>query len=80
MEEVKTSASKLNMGKHAGKDDIFVEILQYGENYLTDIIYRIILNIWNAKCVLKKWINAIMSTLYWGIKVIIVVCFTFVSG
>lgn len=72
LEEVKTSASKLNMRKHAGKDDIFVEILQYGENYLTDIKYRITLNIWNARSVLKNWINAIMSTLYWGIKIKIV--------
>lgn len=51
LEEVKASASKLNIGKLVGKDGIIIEMLRFGDDHLVDIIDRIILNIWNTVCV-----------------------------
>lgn len=60
LEEVNASVSNLNLEEAAGKDSIFVEILQYCGDLFAAIMYRIPLNVWNMGKITKDWNDVIM--------------------
>ena len=60
LEEVRTSISKLNLGKAAGRDGLFSEIFRFGGDHIAVVMRAVILDLWEKGEVPKNWRDAIM--------------------
>jgi len=63
-EEVKAAVDKLKNNKAPGSDGIPSEILKEEYKYMENILYELIIQIWNEKRILSSWVKALICPIH----------------